>query len=71
MGELFEFDRNNADGVFRSSVRAWFSFSHVCFALLFIFGHWWHATRSIYRDVFSGIDQNLNVEFGAFVKIGG
>ena len=74
LGEVFEFDRATlqSDGVFRSSPRAWFTFAHVSFALLFFFGHIWHGSRTIFRDVFAGIDPELDeqVEFGAFQKLG-
>jgi photosystem II CP47 chlorophyll apoprotein len=68
LGEIFEFDRATlqSDGVFRSSPRGWFAFGHVCFALLFFFGHIWHGARTLARDRFAGIDEDLNdqVEFG-------
>ena len=74
LGEVFEFDRATlqSDGVFRSSPRGWFTFGHLCFALLFFFGHIWHGARTIFRDVFAGIDTDLDeqVEFGAFQKVG-
>jgi len=74
LGEIFEFDRSTtqADGVFRSSPRGWYTFGHLCFALLFFFGHIWHGARAIYRDVFAGIDSDLDeqIEFGAFEKLG-
>jgi photosystem II CP47 chlorophyll apoprotein len=74
LGEIFEFDRARlkSDGVFRSSPRGWFTFGHLCFALLFFFGHIWHGSRAIFRDVFAGIDPDLEeqVEFGAFQKLG-
>jgi photosystem II CP47 chlorophyll apoprotein len=74
LGEIFEFDRSTlqSDGVFRSSPRGWFTFGHVCFALLFFFGHIWHGARTIFRDVFSGIDDDINdqVEFGKYKKLG-
>ena len=46
-GELMEFDRRaaNADGVLRTSPRGWFVFAHASFALIFLFGHWWHASQ--------------------------
>lgn len=73
-GELLDFDRSSveADGVLRSSVRGWFTFAHLCFALLFLFGHWWHASRTLYRDLLSGLegDASTLVEFGAFRKVG-
>ena len=58
LGEIFEFDRSTlqSDGVFRSSPRGWFTFGHLSFALLFFFGHIWHGARTIFRDVFAGID---------------
>ena len=57
---------------FRTSPRGWFTFGHLCFALLFFFGHIWHGARTIFRDVFAGIDSDLDeqVEFGAFQKLG-
>jgi photosystem II CP47 chlorophyll apoprotein len=74
LGEPFEFDREtlNSDGVFRTSPRGWFTFGHACFALLFFFGHIWHGARTIYRDVFAGVDPGLEeqVEFGVFAKVG-
>lgn len=74
LGEIFEFDRSTlkSDGVFRSSPRGWFTFAHLCFALLFFFGHIWHGARTIFRDVFAGIDPDLEeqIEFGAFQKLG-
>ena len=73
-GEIFEFDRAflQSDGIFRSSPRGWFTFAHLSFGLLFFFGHIWHGARTIFRDVFAGIDPDLEdqVEFGAFQKLG-
>ena len=47
-------------------------FGHATFALLFFFGHIWHGARTLYRDVFAGIDPDLGeqVEFGLFQKLG-
>lgn len=75
LGEPFEFDRETlkSDGVFRTSPRGWFTFGHACFALLFFFGHIWHGTRTIFRDVFAGIDPDLSeeqVEWGFYQKVG-
>jgi photosystem II CP47 chlorophyll apoprotein len=73
-GEIFEFDREtlNSDGVFRTSPRGWFTFGHAVFALLFFFGHIWHGSRTIYRDVFAGVEADLEeqVEWGLFQKVG-
>ncbi|QHO38616.1 Photosystem II CP47 reaction center protein [Arachis hypogaea] len=74
LGEIFELDRATlkSDGVFRSSPRGWFTFGHASFAFLFFFGHIWHGARTLFRDVFAGIDPDLDaqVEFGAFQKLG-
>ncbi len=75
LGEPFEFDTETlgSDGIFRTSTRGWYTFSHACFALLFFFGHWWHGARTLFRDVFAGIDPNLpeeQVEWGFFEKLG-
>ncbi|PIN15145.1 hypothetical protein CDL12_12203 [Handroanthus impetiginosus] len=77
LGEIFELDRATLkfDGVFRSSPRGWFTFGHASFALLFFFGHIcghiWHGARTLFRDVFAGIDPDLDaqVKFGAFQKL--
>ena len=75
LGEVFEFDRETlgSDGVFRTSTRGWFTFGHAVFALLFFFGHLWHGSRTLFRDVFAGIDPELSeeqVEWGFFQKLG-
>jgi photosystem II CP47 chlorophyll apoprotein len=74
LGEPFEFDRATlgSDGVFRTSTRGWFTYGHAVFALLFFFGHIWHGSRTLYRDVFAGIDSDIEeqVEFGVFAKLG-
>jgi photosystem II CP47 chlorophyll apoprotein len=74
LGEPFDFDRETlkSDGVFRTSPRGWFTFGHAVFALLFFFGHIWHGSRTIYRDVFAGIEEGIEeqVEFGLFQKVG-
>ncbi|MDY6781264.1 MAG: photosystem II chlorophyll-binding protein CP47 [Cyanobacteriota bacterium] len=74
LGEPFVFDTEttNADGVFRTSPRGWFTFGHAVFALLFFFGHIWHGTRTLFRDVFAGVPEDLDdqVEWGLFAKVG-
>jgi len=73
-GEMLEFDRQttDADGVLRTSPRGWFTFAHISFGLLFLFGHWWHASRTLYRDLLSGIDKDASIPatFGGFLKVG-
>ncbi|CAH1440750.1 unnamed protein product [Lactuca virosa] len=51
-----------SNGVFRSSPRGWFTFGHASFALLFLFGHIWHSARTLFRDVFAGIDPDLDAQ---------
>jgi len=75
LGEPIDFDleTTNADGVFRTSPRGWFTFGHAVFALLFFFGHIWHGSRTIFRDVFAGVPEDLDeeqVEWGFFQKLG-
>lgn len=75
LGEVIEFDRAtlDSDGVFRTSPRGWFTFGHAVFALLFFFGHLWHGSRTLFRDVFAGIDPELSeeqVEWGFYAKVG-
>ncbi len=83
LGEPFKFDGDQStrfgdlpiakpDGVFRTSPRGWFTFAHATFALLFFFGHLWHGSRTLFRDVFAGVDADLEeqVEWGLFQKVG-
>lgn len=74
LGEVFEFDQETlgSDGVFRTSTRGWFTFGHACFALLFFFGHIWHGARTLFRDVFAGVEADMEeqVEWGRFLKVG-
>jgi photosystem II CP47 chlorophyll apoprotein len=75
LGEPFQFDRETfgSDGTFHTSPRGWFTFGHLCFALLFFFGHIWHGSRTIFRDVFAGVDPELSeeqVEWGFYQKLG-
>ncbi|KAJ8433334.1 hypothetical protein Cgig2_023798 [Carnegiea gigantea] len=61
LGETIELDcaTLKSDGVFCSSPRDWFTFRYASFSLLFLFGHMWHATRTMFRDVFACIDPYL------------
>jgi photosystem II CP47 chlorophyll apoprotein len=74
LGEVFEFDRTSleSDGVFRSSPRGWYTYGHVNLALLFFLGHLWHGSRTLFRDVFTGIGAEVTeqVEFGVYAKLG-
>jgi photosystem II CP47 chlorophyll apoprotein len=74
LGEGFDFDTAtlNSDGVFRTSPRGWFTFGHAVFALLFFFGHIWHGSRTLFRDVFAGVEADMEeqVEWGLFQKLG-
>ncbi|KAG5626505.1 hypothetical protein H5410_011723 [Solanum commersonii] len=76
VGYTVEFYGGELNGVSYSdhcrSPRGWFTFGHASFALLIFFGHIWHGARTLFRDVFAGIDPDLDaqVEFGAFQKLG-
>ncbi|KAJ6995778.1 Photosystem II CP47 chlorophyll apoprotein [Populus alba x Populus x berolinensis] len=72
VGVTVEFYGGELNGVSYRSLRGWFTFGHASFALLFFFGHIWHGSRTLFRDVFAGIDPDLDaqVEFGAFQKLG-
>jgi photosystem II CP47 chlorophyll apoprotein len=71
LGEIFEFDRStfNNDGVFRSSLEV--GSLLVTYLCSFFFGHIWHGARTIFRDVFAGIDDDVNdqVEFGKYKNL--
>jgi photosystem II CP47 chlorophyll apoprotein len=74
-GEIFTFDKKTSrftDGVFRTSPRGWYSFSHTAFALLFFFGHLWHASRAVFQDIWTGVTiESLHiVEYGRNEKLG-
>lgn len=70
---MFDRETLKSDGTFRTSPRGWFTFGHLVFALLFFFGHIWHGSRTIFRDVFAGIDPELSeeqLEWGFYQKLG-
>jgi photosystem II CP47 chlorophyll apoprotein len=74
-GEIFTFDKNSpsADGVFRTTVRGWYSFSHLALALIFLFGHLWHGGRALFQDLTAGITIEVIqevVEYGSNEKMG-
>ena len=75
-GSIFTFDKKTSrftDGVFRTSPRGWYSFSHTAFALLFFFGHLWHASRAVFQDIWTGVRiESLKsiVEYGVSEKLG-
>ena len=56
----------------RTSPRGWYSFSHTAFALLFLFGHLWHASRAVFQDIWTGvtIESLVIVEYGGNEKLG-
>ena len=61
-GEIFTFDfkTSSGDGVFRTSPRGWYSFSHTALGKLFFFGHLWHASRYTFDEV----------QYGEYEKLG-
>ena len=73
-GEIFTFevDTTQAEGMFRSSARGWYSFSHLNLGLFFLLGHLWHASRSIFRSLWTGvaISSIESAEYGLLEKLG-
>ncbi len=75
-GQIFTFDQKTAgaDGVFRTSTRGWYSFSHISFAFLNFFGHLWHASRAFFQDLCTGLavtlDSIMVIEYGRHEKLG-
>ena len=75
LGEIFTFDNSTSrftDGVFRTSPRGWYSFSHVAALLLAFIGHLWHGSRAVYKDIWTGvtIESLHQVEYGLYEKLG-
>ena len=74
-GEIFIFDKKtaSADGVFRSSARGWYSFSHTALGFIFFFGHLWHSSRAVLQDLWAGLwvtAESLDqVEYGRNEKL--
>ena len=73
-GELFLFDRLyvKSDGLWRTSSRGWFSFAHLSLCSLFLFAHLWHAARTFFIDIWTGVTVELmrECEFGVNVILG-
>jgi photosystem II CP47 chlorophyll apoprotein len=75
-GQIFTFDKrsSSSDGVFRTSSRGWYSFSHVTLSFIFLFGHLWHAGRALFKDLWTGIRTTYasvsSVEYGRNEKLG-
>jgi photosystem II CP47 chlorophyll apoprotein len=73
-GETFTFDKKgvSGDGVFRTSARGWYTFTHIVLASIFFFGHLWHASRSLFRDLWTGVtvESMYETEYGRNEKLG-
>jgi len=72
-GEIFTFDRKllSSDGVYRTHIRGWYSFTHIVLSLVFFYGHLWHASRSLFSDIWTGVQSStLDVEYGSNEKLG-
>jgi photosystem II CP47 chlorophyll apoprotein len=75
-GQIFTFEKRTvgSDGVYRTSSRGWYSFSHLTLSLLFLFGHLWHSGRSFFKDLWTGINTTSesvsSVEYGRNEKLG-
>ena len=73
-GETLAFDKRavDADGVFRTSPRGWYTFSHVCLSSIFFYGHLWHGGRALFRDLWTGVlvASLYESEYGRNEKLG-
>jgi photosystem II CP47 chlorophyll apoprotein len=74
-GSIFEFDRRSikSDGVYRTTIRGWFTFSHITLVTFFLLGHLWHASRSFFKDLWTGVSINtisVTSEYGYNEKLG-
>ena len=73
-GETFTFNKKgvSGDGVFRTSTRGWYTFTHVTLSSIFFFGHLWHASRSLFRDLWTGVtvESMFETEYGRNEKLG-
>lgn len=74
LGSIFTFDfsTSSGDGVFRTSPRGWYSFSHTALGKLFFFGHLWHASRGVNQSLWTGltIPSLHEVQYGEYEKLG-
>ena len=72
-GETFSFDKKavSGDGVFRTSPRG-YTFAHVVLSSLPFFGHLWHASRSLFRGLWTGVSTEgmYDTEYGRNEKLG-
>jgi len=75
LGQLFTFaslGASTVDGVFRTSIRGWFTLAHSLFVFLFLIGHVWHGGRSLFRGAWLGVLRSTRdaVEYGKCEKLG-
>ena len=57
LGSVFTFTQAaglSFDGVFRTSMRGWFTFAHSLFTFGSLVGHIWHGGRALFRDIWLG-----------------
>lgn len=58
LGQVFTYVQilnSISDGVFRTSIRGWFTLAHSLFTFIFLLGHIWHGGRTFFRDIWLGI----------------
>jgi photosystem II CP47 chlorophyll apoprotein len=75
LGQIFTFTQVAGlavDGVFRTSVRGWFTLAHSLFTFGSLEGHIWHGGRALFRDAWLGVLGSTNeaVEYGLNEKLG-
>lgn len=73
-GEIFTFKKKTADsdGLWRTSIRGWDSFSHIILSSISLFGHLWHTTHALFKDIWTGvlILSQSKLEYGRNEKLG-
>ena len=73
-GEIFTFNKKTgeSDGLWRTSIRGWYSFSHIMSSSMSLFGHLWHARHALFKDIWTGVLIMLSskLEYGRNEKLG-
>ena len=75
-GKIFSFDKKViiSDGVFRTTSRGWYSFSHLNLSFYFLFGHLWHSGRAFFKSMWVGLLTSSSavesIEYGRNEKLG-
>jgi photosystem II CP47 chlorophyll apoprotein len=72
LGEVFRFaGARGADGVFRTSVRGWFTLAHSLLSFAPLSGHAWHGARALFRGAWLGVLRSTSgaAEYGKLERL--